>query len=38
MQTKLGQPIIGENKPGAGGTLGNDYVARAAPMVTRSAS
>ncbi|MFZ0844346.1 MAG: tripartite tricarboxylate transporter substrate binding protein [Pseudolabrys sp.] len=31
MQTKLGQPIVVENKPGAGGILGNDYVARAAP-------
>ena len=31
MQTKLGQAIIVENKPGAGGILGNDIVARAAP-------
>ena len=29
MQAKLGQPIVVENKPGAGGTLGNDVVARA---------
>ena len=31
MQSKLGQGIVVENKPGAGGILGNDYVARAAP-------
>lgn len=31
MQAKLGQPIVIENKPGAGGILGNDVVARAAP-------
>jgi len=31
MQGKLGQPIVVENKPGAGGILGNDVVARAAP-------
>ena len=31
MQTKLGQAIVVENKPGAGGILGNDIVARAAP-------
>ena len=31
MQDKLGQPIVVENKPGAGGILGNDVVARAAP-------
>jgi tripartite-type tricarboxylate transporter receptor subunit TctC len=31
MQAKLGQAIVVENKPGAGGILGNDYVARAAP-------
>src|SRR5471032_1397733 len=31
MQGKLGQPIIIENKPGAGGVLGNDVVAKATP-------
>ncbi|WP_424811328.1 Bug family tripartite tricarboxylate transporter substrate binding protein [Roseococcus sp. YIM B11640] len=28
---RLGQPIVIENRPGAGGTLGTEYVARAAP-------
>lgn len=28
---QLGQPIIVENKPGAGSTLGGDYVAKSAP-------
>jgi len=28
---QLGQAIIVENKPGAGGTIGTDYVAKAAP-------
>jgi tripartite-type tricarboxylate transporter receptor subunit TctC len=31
MQARLGQAIVVENKPGAGGILGNDAVARAAP-------
>ena len=31
MQGKLGQPVIVENKPGAGGILGNDVVAKATP-------
>jgi tripartite-type tricarboxylate transporter receptor subunit TctC len=31
MQEKLGQPVVIENKPGAGGTLGNELVARAMP-------
>jgi tripartite-type tricarboxylate transporter receptor subunit TctC len=31
MSRKLGKPIIVENKPGAGGILGNDAVAKAAP-------
>lgn len=29
MQDKLGQPVIIENRPGAGGTIGNESVARA---------
>jgi tripartite-type tricarboxylate transporter receptor subunit TctC len=28
---RLGQPVIVENKPGAGGTVGSDYVAKQAP-------
>jgi tripartite-type tricarboxylate transporter receptor subunit TctC len=31
MQDRLGEPATIENRPGAGGTLGNDAVARAAP-------
>lgn len=31
LQTRLGQPVVVENKPGAGGILGNDVVARAPP-------
>jgi tripartite-type tricarboxylate transporter receptor subunit TctC len=31
MSRKLGKPIIVENKPGAGGILGNDAVAKATP-------
>jgi tripartite-type tricarboxylate transporter receptor subunit TctC len=29
MQEKLGQPVVIENRPGAGGTIGNEGVARA---------
>jgi tripartite-type tricarboxylate transporter receptor subunit TctC len=31
LQARLGEPVTIENRPGAGGTLGNDVVARAAP-------
>jgi tripartite-type tricarboxylate transporter receptor subunit TctC len=31
LQAKLGQSVIVENKPGAGGNLGTDFVAKAAP-------
>ena len=31
LQSKLGQPVIIENKPGAAGILGNDVVAKSAP-------
>ena len=30
-----GQPVVVDNKPGASGMLGNDTVAKAAPMATR---
>jgi tripartite-type tricarboxylate transporter receptor subunit TctC len=31
LSARLGQPIIVENKPGASGTIGNSFVAKAAP-------
>ena len=31
LQQSLGQPVIVENKPGAGATLGADYVAKSKP-------
>ena len=31
MQSKLGKPVVVENKPGAGGIIGNEAVASAAP-------
>ena len=31
LQERLGQPVIVENKPGAGGIIGHDYVAKSVP-------
>ncbi|HEY1543618.1 MAG TPA: tripartite tricarboxylate transporter substrate binding protein [Xanthobacteraceae bacterium] len=31
LQAKLGQPVVVENRPGAGGTIGNEYIAHATP-------
>src|SRR5262249_47294973 len=31
MQNKLGKPVVVDNKPGAGGILGNEFIANAAP-------
>jgi len=35
---ELGQPVIVENKPGAGGVVGTDYVARRRPTAIPWAS
>jgi len=35
LQQALGQAVVVENKPGAGGNLGADYARRARPTATR---
>jgi tripartite-type tricarboxylate transporter receptor subunit TctC len=31
LEERLGKPVVVENKPGAGGIIGNDFIARATP-------
>ena len=37
LRERLGQPVVAENRPQAGGTVGTDAVAKAPPTATRSA-
>ena len=38
LTTSLGQPVIVENKPGAGGGVGADFTAKAAPDISANSA